>query len=65
MYVLTVTDLAGNQGFATVEYLSSALVDMKLHLAGNTPIDADKFHVAGGLFGEPIELVELCRRISW
>ena len=32
-----------NQGFATVEYLSSALVDMKLHLAGNQKIDPDKF----------------------
>jgi peptidyl-dipeptidase Dcp len=32
-----------NQGFATVEYLSSALVDMKLHLAGSAKIDADKF----------------------
>lgn len=32
-----------NQGFGTVEYLSSALVDMKLHLAGATKIDADKF----------------------
>ncbi|NVJ00700.1 M3 family metallopeptidase [Myxococcus sp. AM009] len=32
-----------NQGFATVEYLSSALVDMKLHLAGAAPIDADAF----------------------
>ncbi|HEX7831813.1 MAG TPA: M3 family metallopeptidase [Thermoanaerobaculia bacterium] len=32
-----------NQGFATVEYLSSAIVDMRLHLAGATPIDADKF----------------------
>jgi peptidyl-dipeptidase Dcp len=32
-----------NQGFATVEYLSSALVDMKLHLAGAQKIDADKF----------------------
>jgi peptidyl-dipeptidase Dcp len=32
-----------NEGFKTVEYLSSALVDMKLHLAGDTPIDADKF----------------------
>jgi peptidyl-dipeptidase Dcp len=32
-----------NQGFATVEYLSSALIDMKLHLAGDTPIDADAF----------------------
>jgi peptidyl-dipeptidase Dcp len=28
-----------NQGFKTVEYLSSALIDMKLHLAGDTPID--------------------------
>ena len=32
-----------NQGFATVEYLSSALIDMKLHLAGSTPIDPDRF----------------------
>ncbi|MCE3285450.1 MAG: Dipeptidyl carboxypeptidase Dcp, partial [Steroidobacteraceae bacterium] len=32
-----------NQGFDTVEYLSSALVDMKLHLAGVRTIDADKF----------------------
>jgi peptidyl-dipeptidase Dcp len=32
-----------NQGFETVEYLSSALVDMKLHLAGNQTIDPDKF----------------------
>jgi peptidyl-dipeptidase Dcp len=32
-----------NQGFATVEYLSSALVDMKLHLAGSQKIDPDKF----------------------
>lgn len=32
-----------NQGFATVEYLASALVDMKLHLAGAQKIDADKF----------------------
>lgn len=32
-----------NQGFATVEYLSAALVDMKLHLAGDQKIDADKF----------------------
>ena len=32
-----------NQGFSTVEYLASALIDMKLHLAGNVPIDADKF----------------------
>jgi peptidyl-dipeptidase Dcp len=32
-----------NQGFATAEYLASALVDMKLHLAGATPIDPDAF----------------------
>ncbi len=32
-----------NQGFATVEYLSAALVDMKLHLAGARKIDADAF----------------------
>lgn len=32
-----------NQGFATVEYLASALIDMKLHLAGNAKIDPDKF----------------------
>ncbi len=32
-----------NQGFSTVEYLASALVDMKLHLAGNVTIDPDKF----------------------
>lgn len=32
-----------NQGFATVEYLASALVDMKLHLAGAQKIDPDKF----------------------
>lgn len=32
-----------NQGFATVEYLASALVDMKLHLAGSAKIDPDAF----------------------
>ncbi len=32
-----------NQGFATVEYLSAALVDMKLHLAGEQKIDPDAF----------------------
>src|SRR6185369_13796236 len=32
-----------NQGFATVEYLASALVDMKLHLAGAQKIDPDAF----------------------
>lgn len=32
-----------NQGFATVEYLASAFVDMKLHLAGDRPIDPAEF----------------------
>ena len=32
-----------NEGFKTVEYLASALVDMKLHLAGATPIDPRAF----------------------
>lgn len=32
-----------NQGFATVEYLSAALIDMKLHLAGAKPIDPSAF----------------------
>jgi peptidyl-dipeptidase Dcp len=32
-----------NQGFSTVEYLASALVDMKLHLAGDVTIDPDEF----------------------
>ena len=32
-----------NQGFDTVEYLASALIDMKLHLAGSQKIDPDAF----------------------
>ena len=32
-----------NQGFDTVEYLASALIDMKLHLAGDVDIDPDAF----------------------
>ncbi|HUF26589.1 MAG TPA: M3 family metallopeptidase [Gemmatimonadaceae bacterium] len=32
-----------NQGFATTEYLSAALVDMKLHLAGDRRIDPAEF----------------------
>lgn len=32
-----------NQGFDTVEYLASALIDMKLHLAGSQDIDPDAF----------------------
>ncbi|MGB7069244.1 MAG: M3 family metallopeptidase [Pyrinomonadaceae bacterium] len=32
-----------NEGFDTTEYLASAFVDMKLHLAGSQKIDPDKF----------------------
>jgi len=32
-----------NQGFSTVEYLSSALIDMKLHLAGSKDIEPGAF----------------------
>jgi peptidyl-dipeptidase Dcp len=32
-----------NQGFATVEYLASALMDMKMHLAADRSIDPDAF----------------------
>lgn len=32
-----------NQGFGTVEYLASALVDMELHLSQQSDIDPDKF----------------------
>ena len=32
-----------NQGFGTTEYLASALIDMKIHLADPTTIDVDKF----------------------
>ena len=32
-----------NQGFNTVEFLASALIDMKLHLAGGATIDPDAF----------------------
>lgn len=32
-----------NQGFGTTEYLASALIDMKLHLAGDADIDPDQF----------------------
>lgn len=35
-----------NKGFTTVEYLASALIDMKLHLAGNVKIDPDSFERA-------------------
>ena len=47
-----------NQGFATVEYLSSALVDMKAHLAGDTPIDPAAFEKTTlDALGMPPEIV--------
>jgi peptidyl-dipeptidase Dcp len=47
-----------NQGFATVEYLASALVDMKLHLAGSQKIDPDAFERETLVqLGMPIEIV--------
>ena len=47
-----------NQGFSTVEYLSSALVDMKLHLAGDVKIDPDQFEKdALTELGMPSEIV--------
>ncbi len=35
-----------NKGFDTVEYLASAIVDMKAHLAGSTPIEPRAFEAA-------------------
>ncbi len=47
-----------NQGFATVEYLSSALVDMKLHLDADGVVDPDAFErTALAEIGMPKELV--------
>jgi peptidyl-dipeptidase Dcp len=47
-----------NQGFLTVEYLSSAIIDMKLHLAGEVNIDPRKFERDTlAALGMPSELV--------
>jgi peptidyl-dipeptidase Dcp len=47
-----------HQGFKTVEYLSNALLDLKAHLAGATPIDADAFErEALAEIGMPHEIV--------
>ncbi|MEP6707406.1 MAG: M3 family metallopeptidase [Pyrinomonadaceae bacterium] len=47
-----------NQGFITVEYLAAALVDMKLHLAGDRKIDPDAFEKeALAELGMPHEIV--------
>jgi peptidyl-dipeptidase Dcp len=47
-----------NKGFDTVEYLASAIVDMKAHLAGATPIDPRLFEkVTLAEIGMPAEIV--------
>jgi peptidyl-dipeptidase Dcp len=47
-----------NQGFATVEYLSSALVDMKLHTKEDGVINADAFEKSAlAELGMPKEMV--------
>ena len=47
-----------NEGFATTEFLASALIDMKLHLAGDQKIDPDKFERETlAALGMPHELV--------
>ncbi|HEV2915126.1 MAG TPA: M3 family metallopeptidase [Pyrinomonadaceae bacterium] len=47
-----------NEGFATTEYLASALVDMKMHLAGDRKIDPDAFERETlAQLGMPSELV--------
>ncbi|HET9595642.1 MAG TPA: M3 family metallopeptidase [Anaeromyxobacteraceae bacterium] len=47
-----------NQGFKTVEYLSAALVDMKLHLAGSRRIDPRAFEKETlAALGMPREIV--------
>jgi len=47
-----------NQGFATMEYLASALVDMKAHLAGDKAIEPAAFEKETlGALGMPREVV--------
>jgi peptidyl-dipeptidase Dcp len=47
-----------NKGFDTVEYLASAIVDMKAHLAGATPIEPHAFEAATlDEIGMPREIV--------
>jgi peptidyl-dipeptidase Dcp len=47
-----------NQGFSTVEYLAAAILDMKLHLAGDKKIDARTFEKeALAELGMPHEIV--------
>jgi peptidyl-dipeptidase Dcp len=47
-----------NEGFATTEYLASALIDIKLHLAGAQKIDPDAFERETlAALGMPSEIV--------
>jgi len=47
-----------NQGFGTVEFLASALIDMKLHLAGDVAINPDAFEKTTlAELGMPSEIV--------
>src|SRR5579872_2305691 len=47
-----------HQGFKTVEYLSNALLDLKAHLKGDTPIDAADFEREGlAEIGMPPQIV--------
>ena len=47
-----------NQGYATVSYLSSAMVDMDLHTQGTPPTDIDAFEKASlERYGMPQEIV--------
>jgi peptidyl-dipeptidase Dcp len=47
-----------NQGFATVEYLAAALVDMRLHLAGDRHIEPNEFErTTLAALGMPPEMV--------
>jgi peptidyl-dipeptidase Dcp len=47
-----------HQGFKTVEYLSCALLDLKAHLLGDTPIDPTAFeHTALAEIGMPPQIV--------
>ncbi|OFX23200.1 MAG: peptidase M3 [Anaeromyxobacter sp. RBG_16_69_14] len=53
-------ELAGkfNQGFTTVEYLAAAIIDMKLHLAGDAQVDPAAFERdALAAMGMPREIV--------
>ncbi len=47
-----------NEGFKTVEFLASALVDMRLHLAGDAAIDPSRFEAETlAAAGMPAEIV--------